>query len=291
MLNILTIDVEEYFHPTEVQSYQRNRRGNELPPRLEPVMDWILELLEEHNCKATCFILGWVAERYPAVIQKISQAGHEIGCHSYAHKLIYTQTPREFHDDTVRAIAAIEGACGVTPRLYRAPSYSITANSLWALEILAELGFTHDSSIYPIKHDRYGIPGFQRTAHIRSTASGPIYEVPIATVSLGNGTIAPIGGGAYLRLLPYRYTAAGIRRQNQREGQPACVYFHPWELDPDQPRLPLGVIGTLRTYTGLRTMRGKLKKLLSDFEFSTISAVYPFPVAEEQHVMAATAGC
>lgn len=273
--NSLTIDVEEYFHPTEVQAL--SDAGASLPPRIEQVMGSILDTLEEHDSKVTCFILGWVAERYPRLIEKIHRAGHEIGCHSYAHRLVYHMTPEEFRRDTMLAMRLIEDACGVVPRLYRAPSYSITKDSLWALDVLADLGFTHDSSIYPIKHDRYGIPGFERQAHLRHTSSGSIYEVPIATVELPNGAVAPVGGGAYLRLLPYRYTAAGIRRINEKDGKPACIYFHPWELDPAQPRLPLGLVGRLRTYTGLSSMPKKIEMLIQDFEFGTLSEVYPLP--------------
>ena len=162
----------------------------------------------------------------------------------------------------------------MSPKSYRAPSYSVTKKSFWALEILVEEGFRRDSSIYPIAHDRYGIPGFQRHAHMIETPSGPIQEIPIATAKLADGKIAPVGGGAYLRLLPYRYTAAGIRRVNWEEGQPACVYFHPWEIDPGQPRIARGLIARLRTYTGVSGMYGKLSKLISEFTFSTLSVAY-----------------
>jgi polysaccharide deacetylase family protein (PEP-CTERM system associated) len=137
-----------------------------------------------------------------------------------------------------------------------------------------EEGFTHDSSIYPIAHDRYGIPGSDRHAHVIDTPAGPIQEIPIATVKLSNGRVAPIGGGGYLRLLPYRYTSAGIRRLNRDEQKPACIYFHPWEIDPDQPRLAGGIIASLRTYTGVKGMLGKLDRLLTDFQFSTLNEVY-----------------
>ena len=159
-------------------------------------------------------------------------------------------------------------------------SYSITSRSLWALDVLSQCGFTHDSSIYPIAHDRYGIPGFCRHAQLVQTASGGILEVPIATVKLSEGKVAPVGGGAYLRLLPYRYTAAGIRRMNTLEGQPACIYFHPWELDPAQPRLANGLVSRIRTYSGLRKMESKLERLLSEFRFSTLTAVHPAPSAD-----------
>jgi polysaccharide deacetylase family protein (PEP-CTERM system associated) len=158
---------------------------------------------------------------------------------------------------------------------------------MWALEILAELGFTHDSSIFPIQHDRYGIPGFGSHARTLWTPSGSIVEVPIATVKLSGQTVAPVGGGAYLRLLPYRYTAAGIRRINGHEHQPACMYFHPWELDPEQPRLARGWISRLRTYGGLRSMEPKIERLLAEFEFTTITAVHPDPSRAQAPVPAA----
>jgi polysaccharide deacetylase family protein (PEP-CTERM system associated) len=271
--NILTIDVEEYFHPTEIQAFINQDQWPALPSRVEWQVHLILNMLEERGVKATFFILGWLADRQPGLIRAIAARGHEIGCHSYAHRLVYDLSPAEFRADTLRAAAVIADASGVSPRAYRAPSYSITRQSFWALEILIECGFTHDSSIYPIAHDRYGIKGFERHAHVLQTPSGPIREVPIATVKLANGRIAPVGGGGYLRLLPYRYTAAGIRRMNRAERQPACIYFHPWEIDPEQPRLAEGLIARLRTYTGLARMRRKLERLLSEFRFGSLNAV------------------
>jgi polysaccharide deacetylase family protein (PEP-CTERM system associated) len=274
MLNAVTVDVEEYFHPTEVQTAMDRSRWAALPSRIEDQLDKILELLAARGTKATFFVLGWVAERNPNAIRKLVSAGHEIGCHSHFHQLVYSLTPREFRQDTRRAIAAIEDACGVTPRIYRAPSYSVTQKSMWALEILVEEGFLSDSSIYPISHDRYGIPGSPRYPHVIETPAGPIREFPIATVELSKARVVPIGGGGYLRLLPYRYTSAGIRRLNRDEHQPACIYFHPWEIDPDQPRLASGLIANLRTYTGVKGMIRKLDRLLSEFQFSTLSNVY-----------------
>src|SRR3974390_2941118 len=160
MLNAISIDVEEYFHPTEVQKTVAMDTWSQLPSRVESQVLRILDLLDSKKTKATFFILGWVAEHQPRTVRAIAAAGHEIACHSYAHQLVYDLTPDEFRRDTLRAIAAIENAAGMTPRLYRAPSYSITRESFWALEILVECGFTHDSSIFPITHDRYGIPGF-----------------------------------------------------------------------------------------------------------------------------------
>jgi polysaccharide deacetylase family protein (PEP-CTERM system associated) len=254
MLNAVTVDVEEYFHPTEVQTAINQSGWAALPSRIERQLDQTLELLAARRTKATFFVLGWVAERHPRAIREIVAAGHEIGCHSYWHQLVYSLTPQQFRSDTRRAVAAIEDAGGVTPRVYRAPSYSIVQKSMWALEILVEEGFVSDSSIYPITHDRYGIPGSPRHPHVIETPAGPIREFPIATVRLSKDRVAPIGGGGYLRLLPYRYTSAGIRRLNRDENQPACIYFHPWEIDPDQPRLASGLIARLRTYTGVKVM-------------------------------------
>ena len=274
MINVLTVDVEEYFHPSEVQAQVDPRQWDLLPSRISTQVFQILDLLDKKNVKATFFILGWVAEHRPEVVRAIVAAGHEIACHSYSHRLVYELTPKAFRQDTERAISVIQDACGITPRIYRAPSYSITKDSLWALEILVECGFTHDSSIYPIMHDRYGIPGSDRHAHLIQTPAGPIYEIPVGTAILPHNRVVPIGGGGYLRLLPYRYTSAGIRRVNRNEGQPACIYFHPWEIDSAQPRLANSLISRMRTYAGLNGMCRKLERLLSDFEFSTVTAVY-----------------
>src|SRR5579872_4780869 len=192
--NIISVDVEEYFHPTELALYLRQDEWISLPSLVEPETRHVLEIFDRHQVKGTFFVLGWVAERHPALIREIASGGHEIGCHSFFHRLVYDLTPAEFRIDTRRAVEAIENACGITPRAYRAPSYSITERSLWALEVLVECGFTHDSSIYPIKHDRYGIPGSRRHAHVIETAAGPITEVPIATALLSNGSVVPIGG-------------------------------------------------------------------------------------------------
>jgi polysaccharide deacetylase family protein (PEP-CTERM system associated) len=277
MLNIISVDVEEYFHPSEVARFAPMDQWETLPSRVEEPTRRILHLFSQHGTHGTFFILGWVAERYPHLVREIAAAGHEIACHSYAHRLIYDLTPAEFAADTKRAVAAIEDACGISPRAYRAPSYSLVTRSMWALEILIQCGFTHDSSIYPISHDRYGIPGFGSNARTLRTPSGPILEVPIAAVKLSGRRVAPVGGGAYLRLLPYRYSAAGIRRLNYEEDQPACIYLHPWEIDPDIPQLAQGWISRLRTYGGLSSMEGKLERLMSEFSFSTLGEVHPVP--------------
>ena len=279
--NIISVDVEEYFHPTELAGRVGPDLWTLLPSRVETQTRRVLEIFDRHGVTGTFFMLGWVARRYPDLVREIAACGHEIGCHSFGHRLVYSLTPGEFREDTERAVRTIEDACGVTPRAYRAPSYSITLRSMWALEILVECGFTHDSSIYPIMHDRYGIPGFGGHARTLWTPAGSIVEVPIATVRLSDRTVAPVGGGAYMRLLPYRYTAAGIRRINERDQQPACMYFHPWELDSEQPRLAHGWVSRLRTYGGLSSMPGKLDRLLSDFPFGPLTSVHTAPVRIE----------
>lgn len=274
MINALSVDVEEYFHPSELPVSREPEVWESLPPRVPQQVERILELFDRRQTKATFFILGWVAEHHPATVRQIAESGHEIGCHSYAHQLVYHLSREEFRRDTQRALAAIEDACGVRPKIYRAPSYSITQQSWWALEILAECGFTHDSSIYPISHDRCGIPGFGRYPQTIETAAGPLLEIPIATARVSERRITPVGGGGYLRLLPYRYVAAGIRRINDDERQPACIYFHPWELDPDQPCLARGLISRVRTYAGMSRMERKIDRLLQEFRFSGLMSVY-----------------
>jgi polysaccharide deacetylase family protein (PEP-CTERM system associated) len=277
--NIISVDVEDYFHPSEVQAAVSPERWDGMPARVAESTRRLLDAFERRQVKGTFFILGWVAERHPALIRQIAAAGHELGCHSYAHQLVYDLTPRQFKEDTLRAQAVIADACGMRPISYRAPSYSITKRSMWALEVLVECGFRYDSSIYPIAHDRYGIPGFSRFAKTMQTASGDILEVPVASVLLSGGRVAPVGGGGYLRLLPYRYTAAGVRRINRDDCQPACLYLHPWEVDPGQPHLAEGFIARLRTYTGLAGMMGKLERLLDEFSFAPLSTVYGNPEA------------
>ena len=275
MKNVISVDVEDYFHPSEVRRTVEVSKWETLPSRVEAATGAVLELLAARGVQGTFFVLGWVARRHPRLLGRIAAAGHEIGCHSHMHSLVYDLTPDEFRADTLDAVRAVEDAAGCSPKAYRAPSFSITERSLWALEILVELGFTHDSSIYPIRHDRYGIPGFGPAARRVETPAGPILEVPPATAALNATRLTPVGGGGYLRLLPYGYTSAGIRWINGQEGRPACVYFHPWEMDAGQPRLAGGTVARLRTYLGLHSMAAKLERLLGEFEFDTLTRVFP----------------
>lgn len=273
--NILTVDVEDYFHPTEVGRTVDPLAWDSFPPRVDEAASIVLDLLEEARVKATFFILGWVAARRPALVRRIAEAGHELGCHSYSHSLVFSLSPDGFRRDTEMAADAIAQAAGVRPRVYRAPSFSITARCFWALEVLVECGFHTDSSIYPIRHDRYGVPGHPIFPHRIHTPSGAILEVPPAAVPLSSGRNAPAGGGAYLRLLPYHYTAAAIRLLNHVHQTPACLYVHPWEFDAAQPRLASGAIARLRTYLGLRSMGPKLARLLREFAFAPVGVVCP----------------
>ncbi len=272
MKNALTIDLEDYFHVTafadQVSADDWGRRAN----RLQHNTDKFLELLAARGFRATFFVLGWVAEKYPSLIRQIADTGHEIACHSYQHRVIYQMTPREFREDTCRAQELLQDASGQRVCGYRAPSFSITKESLWAFEILADLGFTYDSSVFPVKHPNYGMPDAPRFPHRVNTSRGSIVEFPMATLQLGRNR-APFGGGAYFRLLPYAYTRWGIRFLNRHEGRPVCFYLHPWEVDPDQPRLHGSVTSRVRHYLGLRGAATKIQNLLRDFDFCPLSVL------------------
>lgn len=271
MKNALTIDLEDYFHVSAYASRVRLEEWDSYPSRVAQNTDRLLELLAQHNCRATFFVLGWVAEKKPEVVAGVAAAGHEIACHSLLHRRIFGLTPHEFREDTRRAKAVIEDVSGKQVQGYRAPSFSITRKSMWALDILVEEGFRYDSSIFPVEHPSYGIPDALRTPYWINTPSGRILEFPMPTLALGSMR-SPIGGGAYLRLLPYRYTLWSIRYLNRHENSPACVYLHPWELDPEQPRMGGDLSSRARHYFGLRGTEKKLKKLLRDVEFSTLSS-------------------
>lgn len=265
--NALTFDVEEYFHVSAFSRVLPDTTWDVVESRVGPPVERILDLLDAHGVRATFFVLGWVAARRPALVRRIAARGHEIGCHSFAHRLIYEQSRKEFVADVRRARQAIEDASGTAVLGYRAPSFSIVDRTLWALDVLAEEGFLYDSSIFPIRHDRYGIPSAPRGPHLRGTANGDaIWELPPATARIFRATI-PVAGGGYLRHLPPALLHWGLRRMNVVEGLPAVVYLHPWELDPDQPRQPVGRLTAWRHYGNLHRTKGRLVSLLEAFEF------------------------
>ena len=260
---IISVDVEDYFHVEAFAGVISSDAWDSYESRVERNTERILDLLDDARTSGTFFILGWVAERFPALVRRIVERGHEPACHSYWHRLIYKLTPTEFRDDTQRAKDAIEQACGTAVYGYRAPSFSVTGRSAWALDVLAELGFRYDSSVFPVHHDVYGVPSAPRAPFRVETPFGSIVEFPMATFRFRqNGTNWPVAGGGYLRLLPYRYTESGIRRA-WREGLPVVSYIHPWELDPEQPRIAAPLKSRVRHYTNLKRTESRLRRLLT----------------------------
>lgn len=257
---VVSVDVEDYFHAESFSDVVERSRWDSYTSRVEANTRRLLELLAKLNVHATFFVLGWVAERFPGLVREIAAGGHELGCHSYWHRLIYKLDPAEFREDTRRAKDVIEQISGEPVRGYRAPTYSVVDGSLWALEILSELGFSYDSSIVPIHHDRYGIPDAPRAPFRFQTPSGSMTEFPITTFRLAGHNL-PVGGGGYLRLLPQIYTRLGLQRV-QREGLPSVIYIHPWEIDPDQPRLAGRLSSRLRHYTNLSRTLERFQSVL-----------------------------
>lgn len=264
--NGFTVDVEDYFHAESLASCVDRSTWGAQESRVVGNTHRVLDLLAKHNVHGTFFVLGWVASRFPALVRDIHAAGHELACHSYWHRLIYQLTQEEMRSDTRQAKDAIEQCIGTAIIGYRAPTFSITKQSWWALDILAELGFAYDSSIYPIHHDRYGVPDSPRFPHVLHTACGDLREFPLSTLSL-LGNHMPFGGGGYLRLLPMSYNRIGFHWLNRREHQPVILYVHPWEIDPDQPRLAVKPLVRLRHYGNLARVSARLEALLSRYSF------------------------
>ena len=236
----------------------------------------ILDLLDEYSVKATFFVLGWVAERQPDLVNAICRSGHELACHGYGHELVFRIGPERFREDIRSAKKILEDLCGRRVCGYRAPSYSITDKSKWALDILAEEGFTFDSSIFPVYHDTYGIPDAPRFPHEIELEAGVITEFPLSTLPVsvaGREYRLPIAGGGYLRLLPARVIRWGIQRINHVENKPAVLYFHPWEIDPEQPRIKASLKSRFRHYLNLHSTEAKLRHLLSSLRFGTMGNV------------------
>ncbi len=272
MVNALTIDVEDYFHVSAFSSTVARSSWESRERRVVPNTRRLLDLLAEERVKATFFVLGWVAAREPALVREIAGAGHEVASHGFAHRLVYELDRRTFGADLARARAAIEDACGMPVVGYRAPSFSVVRGSQWALDVLAEQGYAYDASIYPIRHDRYGMPGAPRHPHLDRRPAGTLVEVPATTVAIGPVTL-PAAGGGYFRLYLYAATRWAIRRVNVVDDQPAIVYLHPWEIDPRQPRLRAGVVSRFRHYVNLSRTEPRLRQLLRDFPFAPLADV------------------
>ena len=266
-----TVDVEDYFHVSAFASVIKPDDWDQYDCRVEHSTRRILEIAAKQSTLGTFFILGWVAARYPHLVTEIRAAGHEIGCHSQWHQLVYELGPARFRADLIQSRDVLQNILGEPVRLFRAPSFSITLRSLWALDILAEEGFETDSSIYPTWHDRYGIPGSPKSPHIIPTSSGPIREFPGMTATVAGMTV-PVGGGGYLRLFPWHLTAT-LLRQIRSAGRPLNVYLHPWEVDVDQPRISASLKSRFRHYQNLSTTAPKLMRMLSEFRLTTMTAV------------------
>ena len=266
-----TVDVEDYFHVSAFSSVIQPENWDHYVCRVEQSTRTILELAAKHSTRGTFFVLGWVAERYPQLVREIQAAGHEIGCHSYWHQLIYELGPKRFRSDLIKARDCLQWITGSPVKLHRAPSFSITEKSLWALDILIEEGFQIDSSIYPVHHDRYGIPGSPKLPHIIATRAGQIHEFPGMTCKVAGLTV-PVGGGGYLRLFPWAVTSR-LLRQIRKEHRPLNVYLHPWEVDVDQPRIAASLKSRFRHYQNLTTMAPKLSKMLTEFRLGTMTEV------------------
>lgn len=271
-VNALTVDVEDYFHVEAFADVVRRENWSEWESRVERNTHCLLDLFARQNAHGTFFILGWVAERHASLVRQIAAAGHEIACHSYQHKLIHTQSREEFRDDIRRTKSLLENIAGQEVIGYRAPTYSITRRTLWALDILVEEGFLYDSSIFPIHHDRYGIPGAERFPHIVRCPSGEITEFPPSTARIA-GLNLPMVGGGYFRLMPYSLFRWGLGRINRQDKQPAIFMVHAWELDPAQPVIAGGKLNIWRHRANLHRTEKRLSKLLSDFRFAPVKEV------------------
>jgi polysaccharide deacetylase family protein (PEP-CTERM system associated) len=265
--NALTVDVEDYFHVSALASSIHRDSWSSRESRVVRNTHRLLDLFEQFGVRGTFFVLGWVAERYPQLVRDIAARGHEVACHGYSHRLVYEQSAEEFGEETLRSKTLLEDITGSAVLGYRAASYSIVRKSLWALDTLAKLGFAYDSSIFPVRHDRYGIPDAERGPHRLSTPGGKvIVEWPLSTATVA-GFRLPVSGGGYFRLLPYWVTRWGLASINRRERWPFVFYLHPWEIDPGQPRVYANWLSRFRHYTNLEKCEERLRRLLGDFRF------------------------
>lgn len=272
-INAFTVDVEDYYHVSAFEQQIDRAHWDRYESRVVANTLRILKLLGRHDVRATFFVLGWVAERFPDLVRRIQAGGHEIGSHGYWHRLIYRMSPDEFRADLIRAREVLQQISGEPVVAYRAPSFSITKKSLWALEILASEGFRFDSSVFPIYHHRYGIPGAEVSIHQIDTPAGPLWEFPVSVVRLGRINL-PVSGGGYFRLYPLPLTLRFLANINRRQGRPFVFYVHPWELDPDQPRLQVSSrLARTRHYINLASTEKKLALLLRKFRFGPLSEV------------------
>ena len=271
VVNAMTVDVEDYFHVSVFDGVVPRHAWDGLESRVCVNTERLLRIFDTAGVRATFFVLGWVAERFPALVRAIADEGHEVASHGHGHRLVYDLTRAAFRDDVRRSKDVLESAISTPVFGYRAPSYSVTPRSLWALDVLIEEGFRYDASIFPIYHDRYGIPASPRHPYLLQR-NYTLLEAPASTVQWGPFNL-PVAGGGYFRILPYAWTRWGIRRLNVVERAPAIFYLHPWEIDPGQPRLPASALGRFRPYCNLSKTEARLRALLDDFQFSTMVSV------------------
>ncbi len=275
----LSFDIEEHFQVSAFESPMRRRHWEQFESRVEVNTERLLSLLAKRGVRATFFVLGWVAERYPSLVRRIASCGHEVASHGYAHELITGQTPIAFREDIRKAKSILESILSQPVLGYRAPSFSITKDTMWATQILVEEGYIYDSSIFPVLHDRYGVPSANPEAHQLLTVSGVLWEVPPSTVKY-LGVRLPVAGGGYFRLYPYSVLRTLLRKL-EGEGASLVMYMHPWEFDPDQPRMEGSLVSRMRHYLNLDKTESRMRDLLKDFSFAPIRQV--FPQIEQMH--------
>jgi len=272
-VNAFTIDVEEHFQVSAFEATIARNQWGDFPSRVVANTKRLLALLAEHAVKATFFVLGWTAKRHPALVREIEAAGHEIASHGFWHRIVYDQSPNKFREDIRLGRDVLQEIVGHRVTTYRAPSFSITRRSLWAREILVEEGFDVDSSVFPIHHDRYGIPDAPLDIHRIDTPAGPLWEFPPSVACIG-GMRLPVGGGGYFRLYPLRWTTALLRRIHRLDQRPFMFYMHPWEVDPGQPRIAVkSRLSRFRHYVNLSGTEAKLSTLFQQFRFAPVAEV------------------
>lgn len=273
MKNALTVDVEDYYHVSAFSDVVDTSNWGSMRSRVEQNVDKLLGIFADSEVEVTFFVLGWVAEKFPAVVRAIAAEGHEIASHGYSHQLVYRQSPEEFREETVRSKKLLEDLVQQQVIGYRAASYSITRASIWALDILAESGFEYDSSIFPVRHDRYGLAGSPLEPYVVETAGGKtLIEMPLSVLPLA-GMHVPVSGGGYFRIFPYWFTRWAYQKLNSVHNRPVIFYLHPWEVDPEQPRLNGSLLSRFRHYVNLSRCESRLRTLLADFEFQPLRDV------------------
>ncbi len=273
--HFFTVDVEEYFQVSAFERWVPRSEWERLPSRVEASVDQLLQLLAEHGVVGTFFTVGWLASRKPALLRRIADQGHEIASHSWWHRRVTTLTPEEFREEVRSSKAALEDVTGRPVFGFRAPTFSIVPGMEWAFDVLLEEGYRYDSSLFPIRRPDYGYPGCPPGVHMIRRLSGSLLELPMATTMLA-GMRLPAAGGGYLRQLPYGLVARAFREHSAR-GTPGMFYIHPWEIDPDQPRLPGPALARLRQYVGLARTFPRLQRLLSEFRFTSVAGHFGIP--------------